>query len=160
MIDIVKRRTDIGNGLQIIKSNDNLLSFLLTLDNDLLISVRDATNPAVFNVNLSDEVLYLVIDKLYNIIQENAKQNNNSLLFHDNMIDYHSDECDYNVASRLIIMRNNHDYNIMVLENKLEDTNNTVIIANKSMRYSDNQPFFEFYNNLNNYDLKTKKLIK
>jgi len=160
MIDIVRRRTDIGNGIQIINEKGDLLSFLLTLDNDLLISIRNNEQPAVFNINLSDENLYLLIEKLYENIKNDLNDLGEHKLFHDNIVDYHSDESDYNVGSRLIITKNKYDYNLMILNNKLDNTNNTVIISNKSMRYMGNIVFFELYNSLNYYDIITRRLKK
>ena len=160
MIEVTKSKTDIGYKVQITKDNNSkILSLLLTLENDLLVSILDRENPAIFNINLSDENLYLVIDKLFNNIKRNSNEDNK--LYQGDMVDYHSDESEYNIASRLIIKQNQHDYDLIITENKQENTNNTVIISNKSLRYTnDNQAFFEMFDNLNNYDLKTRKLIK
>ena len=154
MIDVKKERTYLGNDIQIIKGND-VLSFLLTQNKDLIISIFTRENPNMFNVNLSDNNLYLLIDKFYNYIKNNSNKYNN--LFHDEIIDYYSDDTNNDEASRFIIMNNNYDYNLIITRDKFEDDGKVVIIAKNSKKYN-NSIFFDFYEKLNTYDIKTRKL--
>ena len=161
MTDVTKSKLDVGESIQIMKNN-KILSFLLTFNRDLLISIFSTEKTASFNVNLGDENLYLLIDRLYTTVQKNEEDKlNNYELFHDGIVDYHSDECDFNNGSRLIIKKNPYDYDVIINENKLENTKNTVIVSSRYSRYNiDNQPFFDLYENLKNYDIKTRRLNK
>ena len=158
MIDVKKSNLDIGNSIQIIKNND-ILSLIYTYNSNLLISIFSKENPVSFKVDLSDGELFLLIDKLYSDLKNKNEENKIFRLFHDDIIDYHSDDSDYSYASRLIIKKNQYDYDLTITENRLEMTKNTVILSKKCSRY-DNDEFFQMYENLNNYDIKTRKLNK
>lgn len=157
MIDYEKKTTNIGTVIKITKDNKELY-FSRPYNSCLLISLIDAEYPSVFSVDLSDENLYYLIDELYTEIENNAGED----LFYNGIIDYHSDNFNYEYASRLIITKQDYEYRLTLFENKKEkDKKNIVVISNNSSTYgNDNVPFFKLYNVLNNYDFKTRKLVK
>ena len=157
MIELEKNKTNVGDIIKISK-NDKTLYISRPYNNDLFISLSDKEYPSVFTIDLSDDNFYLLIDNLYNTIKNNGSEE----LFYKNIIDYHSDDYTYEHASRLIITKEQHEYRFVFFQNKKEKSeNNTILISNKNSRYgNDSQPFFKMYNDLNNYDFKTRRLVK
>ena len=147
-----------GESVILVSKDNKLLSISKQYNYDLVLSLEDNEYPSVFSVDLSDENLYLIIDKLYSDI----KNSSNEELFYDNIIDYRSDYLDFKRASRLIITKQQGAYRIVFFKNKEKNANNNdVVISNKNSRYGNyNEPFFKMFEDLRNYNLKTKKLVK
>ena len=156
MVTVEKERTETGRIIKVLK-NDKALLVSQNRNYDLLISLFDKNYPRIFNVDINDDTLYYIIDDLYNEI----KKINNNFLFYNDIIDYHSDDEKYEYASRFIIVKEDNGYNIIMTGNQRDNSRNSVRISGKNSRYNnDNYAFFKMYNDLNIYDLKSKKLVK
>ena len=175
MLEVEKLNTDIGNKIVITKDN---MSFgvLLSYENVLYLSLYGENNTNSFDIELSDGDIYNIVDKLYHNIrdvkyfyQKNLNEieivKNNSLpienkVFNDDVIDYHSDDEEYDKSSSFILSKELNKYSIKIIPSK-ELKDNCVVMSIIGCRYGNAIfPFMRFYNDLNNYNFKTRKLTK
>lgn len=175
MLDIEKLNTDIGNKIVVTKNNKSF-GILLSYENDLYLTLYGENITNSFDIELSDDELYNIIDRLYNNIK-NAKYfyeedlneievvKNDSLpienkIFNNDVIDYHSDGEEYDKSSRFILSKELNKYSIKIIPSK-ELKDNCVVMSIIDCRYGNAIfPFMRFYNDLNNYNFKTRKLTR
>ena len=157
MINYEKNQLN-GENLIILTKDNKTLQISRPYNLDIVISLLDQEYPSVFSVDLSDENLYLIIDRLYNSI----KESNSEELFYSDIVDYRGDYLEFKSASRLMITREQGTYRIIFFKSKEKNNSeNTVVISNENSRYGKgSEPFFRMYEDLNNYDFKTRRLVK
>lgn len=179
MLEINKFRNEFGTQFDI-KKDDKILSIYYGANLDLyFFSHSNINNNKIsFNFDISDGIFYSLLDNLYNDFKNYTYYNDNKLnkkikeilinkdeihnLFYNNYIDYHSDDNTYEEAPRLIIKHQNHNYILELINNKnnLEMGINVIISNSKSRYYKANIPFMKMYQNLYNYNIKEKRLVK
>lgn len=156
MLEIEKDRTAVGNIIKIFKDNKAL--FISQDRNyDIQISLLDKNYPATFTVDITDNEFYYIIGTLY----KDIKNTNNIYLFHNDIVDYHSDDAKYEYSSRFIVVKDDDKYNIIMTGSTSKNIGNLVHISKQKSRYSnDNDAFFNMYSKLNVCDYKNRKLKK
>ncbi|MBE6160438.1 MAG: hypothetical protein E7157_05280 [Lactobacillales bacterium] len=135
----------------------------------------DNDQPHTFTITKENYVIYELIDELYNNIKNNniPKKRNfefeddffddffndvidddkHQKLFIDDVVTWHSDDCPYETASKLLIFKENEEYKITFIKSKEEFMEFSVRISNSGSRYGEfSTLFMNMYNKLCEYN--------
>lgn len=133
----------------------------------------DHDKPHTFTITKENYFFYELIDTLYNNIKNNNIPKNqeeveddffddldysiddstHKKLFINNIITWHSDDCLYEEASKLLIYKENEEYKITFCKSKEDFMEYLVRISNSGSRYGNfSNVFMNMYNKLCEHD--------
>lgn len=130
-------------------------------------NILDTLATHTFTITKENYFIYSLFDNLYNSIKEgnpykgysdNLKKFNNELLFKNNIIDWHSDDFDYDKASCVMIEKLEEQYKITFKKSKPDWTQGLFItycvrFSNSGSRYKPfNVAFINMYQDLKKYN--------
>lgn len=177
MVDI-KRGISSGCEVFSIKNNSGNLKLFNFYDNDLRFTCDELEKSDSYNIEigLGDSYFYTLIDEVYDAVSNHQpfkylkndfeakdlvfleKVSNSKRLFKDGVIEWHSDDCAYNIGSVLYITKENDKYIMTFQKSKVHldrvdpFTNFTVTIGNNSRYNPYNITFMNMFNKLRDYD--------
>ena len=177
MVDIEK---SISSGCEVfsIKNNSGVLKLFYFYDSDLrfLCSVPEECDTYDIEIGPNDSYVYDLIDETYDAISNHQpfkyliydfdnkdlvvpeKTDNSKRLFKNGMIEWHSDDCAYNVGSVFYIKKDDNKYIITFQKsrahlNRIEPFNDFTVTISNSSRYNPyNVTFMNMFNKLRDYD--------
>lgn len=177
MVDI-ERRICSGYEVIAIKNNFGNLKLFTFSDNDLHITCDALEESNNYSIEISpcDSYFYTLIDEVYDAVSNHQpfkylkydfeakdlvfpeKVSNSKRLFKDGVIEWHSDDCAYNIGSVLYITKEDNKYIIAFQKSKIHldrvdpFTDFTVTIGNSSRYNPYNITFMNMFNKLRDYD--------
>lgn len=179
MLEIKKIETEFGYWFDIIINNEIFnIYFMGNLDlywnYQYNGNILDCDDSKYFIITKENYFLYNLFDKLYNDIKNYQTDTYSyDLLFHDNKVEWRSDDCFYEEASRFVIEPMDRAYKLTFKIGLVDNfLTYSVRIRNSGSRYNPfNMFFMDMYNQLCEYELNyhqihmeeylyQKKLIK
>ncbi len=177
MVDI-KRSISSGCEVFSINNNSGNLKLFNFYDNDLRFTCDELEKSDSYNIEigLGDSYFYTLIDEVYDAVSNHQpfkylkydfeakdlvfpeKVSNSKRLFKDGVIEWHSDDCAYNIGSVLYITKEDNKYIITFQKSKIHldrvdpFTDFTVTIGNSSRYNPYNITFMNMFNKLRDYD--------
>lgn len=171
------KKEDVPNSFKrfIIETNEG--SFRIYCDNDQNLywgcdfsDIDDLKDSYSYTITNDNKKVYKIFDKLYQSIVSGATYDNKEIvnpLVKDNVIEWHSDDFEYDAASVLTIEKIQNNFSVTFHRSKLTQddlsaffTYSVKIDAYDSRYYSYNINFIDMYNELINYSMNMDGPLK